>query len=193
MRKRTREERALRLKYLYCLLLFLLTLLFAFGLGSTATSQEVQPPVVPVTTAVVEPPVEPPRAEPEPEEEQVIEVVAVNYSSLDSLEYLGTFTATAYCHCVECCGIWSAEHPSRPADYVQKTRSGTVPEAGRTIAADWNIIPEGTEVVLEGHPYIVEDTGSAIKGNRIDIFYDDHGAANEWGVREVDLYTPRDN
>lgn len=113
---------------------------------------------------------------------------AEDHSSLDRLELIGTFTATAYCPCVECCGIWSAEHPSRDADYVQRTSSGTIPEEGRTIAADWSVLPEGSEVIIGGHPYIVEDTGGAIKGHRIDIYFESHEPALEFGVQEVELY-----
>ena len=101
---------------------------------------------------------------------------AEDYSSLDRLELIGTFTATAYCPCVKCCGIWSEDHPSRGEDYVQKTRAGTIPEEGRTIAADWDVLPKGSEVVINGHPYIVEDTGSAVKGNHVDIFFESHEA-----------------
>ena len=44
------------------------------------------------------------------------------------------------------------------------------------------------EVVINGHPYIVEDTGGAIKGHRIDIYFESHEAALEFGVQEVDIY-----
>lgn len=64
---------------------------------------------------------------------------AEDYSSLDGLELIGTFRATAYCPCVKCCGIWSEEHPDRGEDYVQRTSSGTIPQEGRTIAADWDL------------------------------------------------------
>lgn len=113
---------------------------------------------------------------------------AEDHSSVADLELVGTFTATAYCPCVKCCGIWSAEHPSRDADYVQRTSSGTIPEEGRTIAADWSVLPEGSEVIIDGHTYIVEDRGRAVKGNSIDIFFESHEAAVEFGVQEVELY-----
>lgn len=113
---------------------------------------------------------------------------AEDYSSLDGLELIGTFRATAYCPCVKCCGIWSEEHPDRGEDYVQRTSSGTIPQEGRTIAADWDVLHEGSEVILNGHTYIVEDTGGAVKGNAIDIFFESHEAAVAFGVQEVDLY-----
>ena len=61
-----------------------------------------------------------------------------------------------------------------------KTASGTTPKEGRTIAADKTIHPLGSKVYIEcpSHPsvngeYIVEDVGGAIKGKRIDIYFDD--------------------
>ena len=51
-----------------------------------------------------------------------------------------------------------------------KTATGTIPEEGRTIAVDPKVIPYGSKVILNGHTYIAEDTGGAIKGNRLDIY-----------------------
>lgn len=100
-------------------------------------------------------------------------------------------TITAYCPCTACCGIWSSEHESRlGTDYVQKTSSGTIPTAGRTIATDPETIPIGSTVIIDGHKYTAEDTGGGIKGNRIDVFFDTHQEALNWGVRtmEVTMY-----
>lgn len=102
--------------------------------------------------------------------------------------FLGEFTATAYCPCVKCCGVWSADHPSRGDDYIQRTASGTVPAEGRTIAADWSVLPEGSEVSINGSVYTVEDTGSGITGNRIDVYFNDHQTACEWGVQTVEIW-----
>ena len=102
---------------------------------------------------------------------------------------LGTFKTTAYCTCVKCCGIWSQEHPSRiGTDYVQKTASGTIPTAGRTVAVDTNLISYGTVLIIDGHEYIAEDTGSAVKGNVIDIYFDSHEDAIEYGVQYKKIY-----
>lgn len=71
---------------------------------------------------------------------------------------LGEFKTTAYCTCVKCCGIWSAEHPSRVGtDYVQRTKSGTIPTADRTVSVDPDVIPLGTVLIIDGHEYIAED------------------------------------
>ena len=89
-----------------------------------------------------------------------------------------TFCITAYCPCELCCG---------KSDGI--TATGTVATEGRTIAVDPSVIPYGTEVVINGHTYIAEDCGGAICGNRIDIFFDSHQAALNWGVQylEVDI------
>ena len=102
---------------------------------------------------------------------------------------LGEFKMTAYCACVKCCGIWSAEHPSRGADYVQRTASGTIPEQGRTVAADWSVLPEGTEVIINGQTYTVEDTGSGVDGKHIDVFFESHQEALEWGVQIAEVFS----
>lgn len=104
-------------------------------------------------------------------------------------ESLGEFVLTAYCTCVKCCGEWSAEHPSRiGTDYVQKTASGTIPTAGRTISVDTSVIPLGTTVIIRGHEYVAEDRGGAIKGNKIDIFFDDHNEALEFGCQTAEVF-----
>lgn len=92
---------------------------------------------------------------------------------------LGEFRLTAYCPCEICCGKW--------AQYGL-TASGTVPEEGRTIAVDKRIIELGETVWIDGVEYTAEDTGSAIKGNRIDIFFDDHQTALEFGVQYKEVF-----
>ena len=91
---------------------------------------------------------------------------------------LGVFTVYAYCPCEKCCGQWAGG----------PTASGAMPEEGRTIAADWDVLPAGTEVFINDHKYIVEDTGSGIVGNKIDIFMDSHQDALNWGVRELEVF-----
>jgi len=86
-----------------------------------------------------------------------------------------TFIATAYCPCALCCG---------KEDGI--TASGVKAREGITIAADWDVMPEGTIVEIEGIGYrIVQDTGSAIKGHRIDIYFEEHEEALEFGLQEV--------
>lgn len=99
-----------------------------------------------------------------------------------------TVVATAYCPCVSCCGEWSSQHPSRVGtDYAQRTYSGTIPVEGRTIATDPTVIPTGSRVLIGDHEYIAEDVGGAIKGNHIDIYFDSHQEALEWGRQTVEV------
>lgn len=99
-----------------------------------------------------------------------------------NIKSLGTFKLTAYCTCSKCCG--------KNAKYGI-TRSGTRPVEGRTISVDPNVIPLGSKVIIDGHEYIAEDTGSAIKNNIIDLFIDGHQRARQFGVqyKEVFVYT----
>lgn len=85
---------------------------------------------------------------------------------------LGVFKITHYCACSICCGEYSNGI----------TASGTTAQAGRTIAVDPSLIPLGSSVVINGHTYVAEDTGGAIKGNRIDVFVSSHSEALANGV-----------
>ncbi|QJA08435.1 SH3 domain-containing protein [Romboutsia sp. CE17] len=69
------------------------------------------------------------------------------------------------------------------------TSTGTTPKWG-TIAVDPEVIPYGTKVYIPEFDkvFIAEDTGSAIKGNKIDIFMDTEAHCNEWGVRDIEIY-----
>ena len=42
----------------------------------------------------------------------------------------------------------------------------------------------GTEVEIDGHIYIAQDVGGAVSGNRIDLYFDSHEDALQWGVQE---------
>ena len=87
------------------------------------------------------------------------------------------FTAYAYCACEKCCGRW--------AEYGL-TASGTVPQQGRTVAVDPDVIPLGSELWIDGEgPFVAEDTGSGINGSTIDVYHQSHADALEWGKREV--------
>jgi 3D (Asp-Asp-Asp) domain-containing protein len=84
--------------------------------------------------------------------------------------------ATAYCGCKKCCGRAG-----------QKTKSGTIPQQGRTVAVP-PTIPLGTRMAINGQGnYIAEDHGSAIKGNKIDIFFNNHQDAINFGRKIVNV------
>lgn len=90
---------------------------------------------------------------------------------------LGRFKLTAYCACKKCCG---------KSDGI--TATGTIAKQGRTIAVDPKKIPYGTKVIINGKTYVAEDCGGSIKGNRIDIFFNSHQAALEFGIQYAEVF-----
>ncbi|MCQ2609740.1 MAG: 3D domain-containing protein [Lachnospiraceae bacterium] len=91
-------------------------------------------------------------------------------------KYLGKFDLTGYCSCTICTkgtGI---------------TYSGKLVSPNHTVAADLNVIPLGTFIILEGTEdsstldkyngvYQVEDKGSGVKNKHIDIYQPTHQMA----------------
>ncbi|PAC80349.1 hypothetical protein CHI05_17570 [Bacillus sp. 7788] len=58
----------------------------------------------------------------------------------------------------------------------------------KVIAVDPSVIPLGSKVYVEGYGYAVaSDTGSAIKGNKIDVFVPNKSAAYQWGNKRVKI------
>lgn len=112
-----------------------------------------------------------PTASPEP--------IATSYA------YIGQeFTITHYCGCSVCCGKWSSG--SEDTAYGCK---GDKLTPYYSIATDPNVIPYGTIVHDQhGNEYKAVDTGSAIKGNKIDLFVGDHQEALNLGIGTIYLY-----
>ena len=122
------------------------------------------------------------------------DVPAHGYASLEAYladgnklpnEKSAQFTVTHYCGCVTCCGSWSSGSES---DAVGA--AGTKLTPYYSVAVDTSVIPLGTILHdADGNEYKAEDTGSAIKGYRIDLFIGNHAEAIELGVkRNVTLY-----
>lgn len=62
------------------------------------------------------------------------------------------------------------------------TASGTKVQEGRTIAVDPKVIPMGWWVYIEGIGFRrAEDKGGAIKGNKIDVYYESESKATKFG------------
>ena len=88
------------------------------------------------------------------------------------------YTITAYCHCSKCCG---------KSDGV--TASGVKATEGVTVAMDKSI-PFGTRIYIDGvGERIVQDRGGSIKSNRIDLYFDSHQEALNFGrqTKEVTI------
>lgn len=91
-------------------------------------------------------------------------------------ESLGTFSTTAYCSCSKC------------SNGTNRTYAGTVPTANHTISADLNVFPLGTQLMINNVIYTVEDKGHGVNGNKLDIFFDSHSDALNYGVKKVEVF-----
>lgn len=131
----------------------------------------------PIPTTIVEQPNTPIPTQPI---EQAIDTTGVGVIEGDVLYLDSLFKITYYCACKKCCGNYSYE----VTGVMNKTASGTIPQQGRTIAVCKDQIPLGTTVVIDGHEYVAEDTGGAIKWNRIDIYVESHQEALQLGVKK---------
>lgn len=74
-----------------------------------------------------------------------------------------------------------------------RTATGTYPRRDpngiSTIAVDPSVIPLGSLVYIDGYGYArAEDTGGAIRGNKIDVFVGSGSEALSWGRRSVTVY-----
>ena len=91
-----------------------------------------------------------------------------------------------------CCNIPGDDFPAHYmgeftfTHYVptgNRTATQSIPRTDKTIAVDPKIIPLHSIVYIEGLGYYVaEDTGSAIKGNKIDIFVGSKAEAVKLGT-----------
>lgn len=112
-----------------------------------------------------------------------IPVVAAGDSTSDGkpkiIKKVINTTLTAYTAGFESTGK-KASHPTYGITY-----SGIKAKEGRTIAVDPAVIPLGSTVFIEGIGIRkAEDIGSAIRGSRIDVFMNDLGQAQEFGVKK---------
>ncbi|MCM3694202.1 G5 and 3D domain-containing protein [Neobacillus niacini] len=116
--------------------------------------------------------------------EKLDKVVAVGTKELDiqvsrgaetgTEFYVNTTAYTAYCN--GCSGVTATGFDLR-----------NNPNA-KIIAVDPRVIPLGTKVYVEGYGYAVaSDTGGAIKGHKIDVFFPTKAEAFRWGVRKVKI------
>lgn len=102
--------------------------------------------------------------------------------------YIGTYKVTAYCPCEVCCDEYAINRPlNKDGKEIVYTASGEIAKEGITVAASKSI-PFGTELYIDGHAFTVQDRGSAVTENCIDIYFESHEKAKEWGVQYKDVY-----
>ena len=98
---------------------------------------------------------------------------------------LGEFKLTAYCPCEICCGEFAYNRPNG----VVYGSIGEELKEGYSIAVDPSVIPYGTEVMINGNIYKAQDCGGAIKGNKIDVYFDNHNEALKFGVQYAEIFS----
>lgn len=106
---------------------------------------------------------------------------------------LGEFKLTAYCSCSRCCSHWAY---NRPVDEDGKEivigAAGEPLTAGYSIAVDPKVIPYGTVLIIDGKEYEAQDCGGAIKNKRIDVYFNSHKEALEFGVQYAEIFITRE-
>ncbi|MEN6350463.1 MAG: 3D domain-containing protein [Syntrophomonas sp.] len=78
---------------------------------------------------------------------------------------------------------WEANYP-----YYGAPSYMGLPLARGIVATDPDVIPMGTRLYIEGYgEAIAADQGNAIKGNRIDLYFDSREEAMTWGMKTVNV------
>lgn len=113
---------------------------------------------------------------------EAIEIVTKEATAAEAVpaerwESLGVWKLTAYCPCEKCNGRGRA----------WKTASGAPMVVGRTVAVGG--LPFGTELMINGQTYVVEDRG--VHGNHVDILHESHAAAKRFGIQRAEVFIKR--
>ncbi len=113
---------------------------------------------------------------------EAIEIVTKDATAAEAVpaerwESLGVWKLTAYCPCEKCNGRGRA----------WKTASGAPMVVGRTVAVGG--MPFGTELMINGQIYVVEDRG--VSGHHVDILHESHAAANRFGIQRAEVFIKR--
>ncbi|PMC40616.1 hypothetical protein CJ195_02560 [Bacillus sp. UMB0899] len=94
--------------------------------------------------------------------------------------------ATGYTAGVESTG----KNPNHPSYGITYSGVKVKRDLYSTVAADLDIFPLGTILFIPGYGYgVVADKGGAIKGNRLDLYYETvKDVYNNWGKKQLDVY-----
>lgn len=95
--------------------------------------------------------------------------------------YTQQMIVTAYCPCKICCG--------KHAQGI--TASGHKIRKGQKFVAAPRWLPLHSRLTVPGYardtPVKCLDRGGAIKGNKLDVYFDTHKEAKKWGVRKLNV------
>lgn len=103
---------------------------------------------------------------------------------------------TGYCNCGTCCGWRRSWFGFGPPVFAQGPLKGRRKQVGvtargtrartGTVAADPKVLPFGTRLRIPGYGEgVVEDTGGAVTGRHVDVWFPTHEAARRWGSRKL--------
>nr|WP_156158111.1 3D domain-containing protein [Paenibacillus sp. VKM B-2647] len=107
-----------------------------------------------------------------------VDTVSKDGKNFSYKQILKNVTLTAYS------AGWESTGKSEGSPGFGKTFTGTTVTEGRTIAVDPKVIPLGWWVYIDGVGFRrAEDTGSAVKGNTIDVYYESESYANRFGTK----------
>lgn len=161
-----------------------------------STLSAVQPPQEPETVKAIPEPIPHPEIAAEKLTDAPTGAVGIKFqwnAAVRDYVSLGEFKLTSYCACEKCCGYWATIRPvDENGEPIVYTASGAVARQGVTVAADTDILPYGTVLLIGGEEFIVQDCGGGVNGKHIDIYFEDHQAAIEFGVRHETIYREGD-
>jgi len=108
-----------------------------------------------------------------------VETINIKGLSFDAKQILKNVTLTAYSAGPASTGK-SEDHPSYGITF-----SGAKATEGRTISVDPKVVPIGWWVYIEGFGFRrAEDIGGAVKGKKMDIYYDSEDYAKKFGTKK---------
>lgn len=104
------------------------------------------------------------------------------------IQSLGEYTITAYCSCEICCGEWAKD---RPGGIVYGASMEEL-QAGVSVAASSDF-EFGSVILIDGQEYVVQDRPAnwivdKYEGKIIDVYFDDHQEALEFGKQFKEIY-----
>ena len=118
--------------------------------------------------------------------EELLETIQSVPITVYVLRPLGTYYITAYCSCSKCC--WPSTGMTASGTTVHYEENPWDPT---TCAIDRKLHNFGDTFYLksEDRLYIAEDTGSAVKGKHIDLYFPDHSYVQSYGSHYEMVYT----
>lgn len=120
------------------------------------------------------------------EKVQEVEPITTKHEEIEPI-YLGNYRITAYCACKKCCGVWAEDRPNG----IVKGAMGVELTPGYSVASP---LAFGTKLYIEGYGDVVVQDRTAswvvdkYSGEIIDIYFDNHEEALNFGVRYADVY-----